>query len=110
MSAKLTYVGFADPGGFETEPGYGLRAELKERFALLQDALVGGELAETQTVGLHPRIKQAANEAAGLAWTTGFPLLVFPALFAEFTQRERLREDRQQRILARSQDLMDHAV
>ena len=41
----------------------------------------------SRTVGLPGRLKQAANEAAGLAWTTEFPLLVFPGLFAEFARR-----------------------
>lgn len=109
MSARLTRVEFAPESGFEVEPGGG-RAGLQERFATLQEALVTAAVEETQTLGLHRRIEQAANEAAGLAWTTEFPLLLFPALFAEFAQRERAREDRQQRILARSQGLMDHAV
>lgn len=110
MSARLTKVEFAEDGGFAVEPGYGGRSKLKERFAALQETLVLGELEATQTVGLHRRIKRAANEAAGLAWTTEFPLLLFPALFAEFARRERVRENRQQKILAQSQDLMDHAV
>ena len=105
MSARLTTVEFADEGGFDLEPAYG-RAELQERFASLQDTLIAGELQDSVTVGLPGRLKQAANEAAGLAWTTEFPLLVFPGLFAEFARRERLREDRQQRILARSEELM----
>ncbi len=82
------------------------REEVETRFSGLKDELLDGVLGETQTIELHRRLKHAANEAAGLAWTTEFPLLVFPTLFDEFAQRERTRHTRQQSIRARTEHLM----
>ena len=110
MSARLTNVEFAEEGGFELAAEYGGRNRVEQRFAELRDELLAGELEETRTVGLHRGLKQAANEAAAIAWSTEYPLLVFPGLFAEIARRERLRADRQQRIFARSEELMSHAV
>ena len=62
-------------------------------------------LEETETLDLHPRFKQAANEAAGLAWMTEFPLLVYPELFEEIAKRERARQNRQRQILAQTDHL-----
>lgn len=111
MSARLTKLPaqFAEQEQFELRPQYE-RAELHKQFAALQENLLTEELNETATLGLHGRLKQAANEAAGLAWNSGFPLLVFPALFAEMVRKERVREERQQRIRARSEILMEEAV
>ena len=105
MSARFTSLDFEYGDEFELEPRYE-RQELEDRFAGLKDELLGSLLGETQTLDLHPRFKQAANEAAGLAWTTEYPLLVFPALFDELARRERARQNRQQQILAQTEHLM----
>jgi len=83
---------------------------LRRTFAGLQDDLVNEILGETETITLHAPLKQAANEAAGLAWTTGYPLLVFPVLFNEKTEIARQRQERAQRIKAKTADLMEAAV
>lgn len=88
-----------------------LRGEpLKAAFAGLQETLVTETLDDTQTLALHAPVKQAANEAAGLAWTTGFPLLVFPTLFAEKVDMVRKRQDRAERIKAQTAGLLMEAV
>jgi hypothetical protein len=88
-----------------------LRGEpLKETFADLHQNLVNEALGETETLTLHAPLKQAANEAAGLAWTTAFPLLVFPTLFNEKVDQARLQQDRAERIKARSSDLLMEAA
>ena len=88
-----------------------LRGEpLKQAFAGLQDTLVNETLNDTETLALHAPVKQAANEAAGLAWTTAFPLLVFPTLFQEKVDRARLQQERAERIKARTADLLMGAV
>jgi hypothetical protein len=88
-----------------------LRGEpLKQAFAGLQEVLVSETLDDTETLALHAPVKQAANEAAGLAWTTAFPLLVFPTLFQEKVDRVRKNQDRAERIKARSADLLMEAV
>ena len=105
MSARFTNVDFELGNPFELEPLFE-RKEVEARFAGLKDELLGGLLDETQTIELHPRLKRAANEAAGVAWTTEFPLLVFPALLDEFVRREKLQLGRQQKIHVRTAGLM----
>ena len=51
-------------------------------------------------------LRDAANEAAALAWTTSIPLLVFPALFEEKAAAAVLRNRRQARILKKSRELL----
>jgi hypothetical protein len=109
MSATLTNFDF-DPGdGFELFPTIE-RGVLESHFAELKDELLETLLSDTETLSLQPRLEFAANEAAALAWTTEYPLLVFPALLDEFARRERVRDNRQQQIRARSEKLMECAV
>jgi hypothetical protein len=107
MNRKLN--AFFDPETeFEAEV---LRGEpLKQAFAGLQETLVTETLDETQTLALHAPVKQAANEAAGLAWTTAFPLLVFPTLFEEKLDGVRKRQNRAERIKAQTANLLMEAV
>jgi hypothetical protein len=79
-------------------------------FSALQDDLVSDALDETHTLALHEPVRQAANEAAGLAWTTEFPLLVFPGLFQEKLERTRRQQDRAERIKAQTSDFLLEAV
>lgn len=76
-------------------------------FATLQEKLLENAFSHTETLSLYGAIRQAANEAAGLAWTTEFPLLVYPSLFDEKTLTFRKREQRQQQIMARSHALVE---
>jgi hypothetical protein len=107
MNRKLN--AYFDPETeFEAEV---LRGEpLKQAFAGLQETLVTETLDETQTLALHAPVKQAANEAAGLAWTTAFPLLVFPTLFEEKLDGVRKRQNRAERIKAQTAHLLMEAV
>ena len=47
-------------------------------------------------------LRRAAEEAASLAWTTSFPLLVLPELFFEKAAEARVRSQRQREIRQRS--------
>jgi hypothetical protein len=76
----------------------------------LQDDLLSDYLEASGPANLPARLKRVANEAAGLAWTTEFPLLVFPGLFDELARRERVRNLRQQRIIARTENLLEAVV
>lgn len=109
MNRALTNFDFEAGDAFDLFPTIE-RGVLENQFANLKDDLLGNLLEETNTVSLQPRLELAANEAAALAWTTEYPLLVFPALLDELARRERLREDRQQKIRARSEKLMACAV
>ena len=51
-------------------------------------------------------LRRAAEEAASLAWTTPFPLLVLPELFAEKAAEACVRSQRQQEIRQRSLGLI----
>jgi hypothetical protein len=107
MTRKLkTYF---DPDT-EFEPELLEGEPLQAAFTNLQDALVAETLEATETLALHAPVKQAANEAAGLAWTTQFPLLVFPTLFHEKVDRVRVQQNRAQRIKAQTADLLMEAV
>ena len=83
---------------------------VKEAFASLHEKLLHRTLEETETLGLHAVLRAAANDAASLAWTTAFPLLVYPALLAEKLANARFQETRRERILERSQMILEQAV
>lgn len=51
-------------------------------------------------------LRDAANEAAALAWTTPTPLLVFPVLFEEKAAAAVLQDRRQAQILRKSRELL----
>jgi hypothetical protein len=107
MSARLTRVEFADQDEFELAPRFG-REFVEERFSNLKDSMLNELLTETEVVNLDQRLRLAANEAAGLAWTTEFPLLVFPGLFAELARKERVIAGRQARVTARTEMILEN--
>jgi hypothetical protein len=55
---------------------------------------------------LNSYVRRAANEAAALAWTTRYPLLVFPGLFEEKIRGAQLQAKRQEIVLRRSLELL----
>jgi hypothetical protein len=109
MSATYTEVEF-DEGEEFNLPLRFEREAVARRFAELQDDLLSDYVEATGATNMSARLKHAANEAAGLAWTTEFPLLVFPGLFDEMARRERVRNLRQQRIIARTENLLEAVV
>ncbi len=62
----------------------------------LKRNLLRAALEETPEAGLFKRLCGAANQAAELAWSTEFPLLVFPDLFEELVCGVRTRFQREQ--------------
>jgi hypothetical protein len=54
--------------------------------------------------------RRAANDAAAVAWTTCYPLLVFPELLAEKAREAQARDEHQRAVLARSPRIMDVAA
>ena len=66
-------------------------------------------LKETACAGFDPNflpgLRRAAEEAASLAWTTPFPLLVLPELFSEKAAEACIRSQRQRDIRQRSRRL-----
>jgi len=49
----------------------------------LKGRLLCQAIQEAADVDLYAPLRQAANEAAALAWATQYPLLLFPLLFEE---------------------------
>ncbi len=72
----------------------------------LKDRLLQEQLPDTARPELEARVRQAASEAAALAWVTTVPLLVFPALFDEKIQAALLQARRQELIFERSRELL----
>jgi hypothetical protein len=61
-------------------------------------------------VDLYAPLRRAANEAAAIAWMTPFPLLFFPALFEEKTAAARRQAAQQQKVRARSNEILGMIV
>ncbi len=62
-------------------------------------------LGKTQQPDLNAPLRRAANEAAGLAWLTPFPLLFFPTLLEEKAQVAQKQRDKQRQVRLRTQGL-----
>jgi hypothetical protein len=74
------------------------RGPIETRLEQLKHSLLQPVLRGTPNSELHSRLNWAAREAAGLAWLTPFPLLVFPALFEEKVTAARKYWAKQQKI------------
>jgi hypothetical protein len=70
---------------FKLEPKYESLAGnmTQSTFEQLKARLINPVLSETSDPGLRHQLRLAANEAAAVAWTTAFPLLVLPVLMEE---------------------------
>ena len=99
---------FAPGTRFELRPAplAPFRATVETEFDRLRNRLLRQQLEEVTTPELNAGVRRAANEAAALAWVTGLPLLVFPALFEEKAKTERVRATRQEGIRERSRELL----
>jgi hypothetical protein len=82
-------------------------SSLKVRFQELHNLLAQRLVQEVQNPILRSNLQQAASEAASLAWTTPYPLLVIPILLEEKIRAARLRTVRQGQIQTRSQELVE---
>jgi hypothetical protein len=67
----------------ETVPAAPFRAVQESRFEALKSRLLELSLKTVGGSGLAGELRRSANEAASLAWSTSYPLLVFPLLFEE---------------------------
>jgi len=76
------------------------------RFEGLKSRLVAELLEGFPNAGRTASVRRAANEAAALAWTTPYPLLVFPVLFEEKLEAGLLMAARQAQVLERSRELL----
>lgn len=102
------------PAEFGPETGFAVRLATSAPFRARQEAelerLKARLLAERLAGRTEPRfdsqMRRAASEAAALAWTTHYPLLVFPALFEEQAGAALLRAEQQEHVRQRSRELL----
>ena len=76
------------------------------RFERLKARLLRERLDGTWEPEFNAWLRRAANEASALAWTTAYPLLVFPALFEEKVREATHRVRRQRSVYQRSHELL----
>ena len=82
------------------------RAVLEDEFERLRAGLLRERLLDRTAARLGGELRRAANEAAGLAWATAFPLLFFPALFDEKVGAAQKRAARQEVIRSETRELV----
>jgi hypothetical protein len=86
------------------------RGALETELDQLKERLLGPLLNASTDPARGVPLRRAANEAAGLAWLTPFPLLVFPVLFEEKVYAAQRQEARQRQIRRRTEGLLEQAV
>ncbi len=89
------------------QPGTVSPKSVRIRFQELEHRLLEEILGGSANSILREIMHGVANEAAALAWTTQFPLLIMPVLFQEKARSVRLQRERQHRVSMRSQQLVD---
>ncbi|HUE35912.1 MAG TPA: hypothetical protein VMO20_00870 [Candidatus Acidoferrum sp.] len=92
----------------KTEFGTDTRFELRptpDKFERLKNKLLAIQVQQAGAKWEEP-LRDAANEAAALAWTTTVPSLVFPELFEEKIAAAVSQTQRQERILRKSRELL----
>jgi hypothetical protein len=73
-------------------------AGVAARFVVLKTRLLLERLNETPESETHALIMRQANEAAFLAWLSGYPLLAFPCIFEERAAATTEQARRQARV------------
>ena len=111
MKKNRIRLKFESPTRFDVTPAAGppFRGTLETELDRLKGRLLLETLEKTGNADVYALLRRAANDAAALAWTTQFPLLVFPALLEEKAQEARRQYDRQQHVLKRSRGLVKAA-
>jgi hypothetical protein len=86
------------------------RGALETELERLKERLIGPMLDASADPAQGAPLRRAANEAAGLAWITPFPLLVFPVLLEEKVCAAQQQEARQRQIRRRTEGLLEKAA
>ena len=99
---------FGPETGFEVKPAPAapLQARQEAELERLKTRLLAERLETRWNPQADGQLRRAANEAAALAWVTRYPLLVFPALFAEKAEAALLQSERQEQVRQRSRELL----
>ncbi len=77
-------------------------ASAASEFHALKQRLVNERLEAESDHEIRRWLERAADESAALAWTTAYPMLVWPELLEEASRTARLRAERQRMIRARN--------
>ncbi|MDB6024512.1 MAG: hypothetical protein JWM68_735 [Verrucomicrobiales bacterium] len=104
---------FARETRFEVRPltaAVPFRAAQETQLERLKDRLLRRQLDNAPDAELNAPIRRAANEAAAIAWTTQFPLLLLPELFEEKTRDARRQFEKQTQIRVRTHNLFAEAA
>lgn len=88
--------------GLTAAPAAPFRGALESELEQFKDRLLRELLEGSRNVLLQAPLRRATNEAAALAWTTPFPLLVLPELVREKAESARRYARRQAAVLRRS--------
>ena len=72
----------------------------------LKNRLLRAALQETADVEFSVPLRRVANEAAGIAWLTPFPLLFLPAIFEEKVAQAKRQFARAQTVRVRSRRIL----
>ena len=78
------------------------RTAITDGFSQLKHRLLRERLAQEPDPELRGSLERAAQESAAVAWTTPFPLLVWPELLEEASRAARSRAERQRSIKERT--------
>lgn len=76
----------------------------------LKRKMLSERLSTVTDPELRQQLQRAASDAAALAWTTGFPLLVLPELIEETGRVVQDRVERQRSIRQRSRSFVSFAA
>jgi hypothetical protein len=90
-------------------PALPFRAVLENQLERLRERLLRQALEENLGAGAAVALRWAARDAAALAASTAYPLLILPELFAEKARAALARSTRQELIRERSRMLMEAA-
>ncbi len=103
---------FAQETRFDLAPQFAqsFRGAQEEKFEQLKNRLLRRLLDDAVQPELNTPLRRAANDAAALAWTTSFPLLVFPTLLEEKARRASLQLQKQKQVRLRSETLLVEAA
>src|SRR5262245_46392770 len=98
--AKPLQTKFAKETRFKISPVFGgpFRGPVESRIEQLKHKLLFPALRDVTDAQLRSELRWAAQEAASLAWTMPFPLLILPELIQEKMAQARKRWENQQRI------------
>ena len=94
---------------FELQPRFGTLDLTRNRFEQLKALLLDPVLTQTPNDVLRRQLTLAANEAAAIAWTTPFPLLVLPELLQEKAAEVHRYAEHQEQVQATSEFLAELA-